>query len=883
MSGEVLHLCATSRLAQTLQAAGPAGAAAWRSLPALTLAQWLTALAEEVLLSGAAELPQALDADAECLLWEQVVADALAGSASSAAALFDLPGLAASAMEAHALCRRWGLEAGGVSDENRLFAAWQRDFLKRCQEQGWIDAAGLQLAVLDLLAAGHCALPEQVVRCGFDRLTPLEQRLFAVLEARGVVLTAEESPRPAAAPQLHACADADAECHAAVVWAVGQLAADPGRRLGIVAPDLAGVRDRLAGLLDEALHPLALRPDGSELPRRYNISLGQALAAQPLVRSALALLALAGGRAAVEQARLSELLLGSFWAGDCCEADARAGLDAAMRRELSHFVQVPALLRLAGRQPQACGRSMAALEGGMAILAEAPRNQLPGAWGKTFRQALAAFGWPGERPLSSDEFQAQRAFVEVLDGFGRFDALLGRIGQGTALARLRELCRQRLFQPETRGQPAIQVLGVLESAGLDFDALWVMGLNDDRWPPPPRPNPLLPVERQRAAGSAHASAEVELDFARRVHARLLASAPIVHLSWARADGNRMLRPSPLLGEAPTTPLLDWRVPTLAGRLAGVPELLAIDDAQAPPVGVGEVVAGGSGVLRAQAICPAWAFYQYRLGAQALDTPVEGLDPAARGTLVHAALEWFWQRVGSSAGLAALAEPALKGLLAEAAEAALSAFEASLRNPLPARFRELEGGRLQRLLARWLAVELARPQPFTVEACEREATVDIEGIRVKLVVDRIDLLADGRRAIIDYKTGAAIDVHNWASPRITEPQLPIYAALVAEDVAAVAFAKVLIDKPAFAGIADADQIMPGVRGLADPRQQIFPAERFADWAAVIAHWRDSLHRIASELKAGEAGVVFADERDLQYCDVLPLLRLPERRRLLQARS
>jgi exodeoxyribonuclease-5 len=36
-----------------------------------------------------------------------------------------------------------------------------------------------------------------------------------------------------------------------------------------------------------------------------------------------------------------------------------------------------------------------------------------------------------------------------------------------------------------------------------------------------------------------------------------------------------------------------------------------------------------------------------------------------------------------------------------------------------------------------------------------------------------------------------------------------------------------------------------------------------------------------VKAGVAGVCYADEKDLQYCDVLPLLRLPERRRLLAA--
>jgi exodeoxyribonuclease-5 len=36
-----------------------------------------------------------------------------------------------------------------------------------------------------------------------------------------------------------------------------------------------------------------------------------------------------------------------------------------------------------------------------------------------------------------------------------------------------------------------------------------------------------------------------------------------------------------------------------------------------------------------------------------------------------------------------------------------------------------------------------------------------------------------------------------------------------------------------------------------------------------------------VKAGAAGVAFVDEKALQYCEVLPLLRLPERRRLLAA--
>ncbi|PKO30887.1 MAG: DNA helicase, partial [Betaproteobacteria bacterium HGW-Betaproteobacteria-7] len=405
--------------------------------------------------------------------------------------------------------------------------------------------------------------------------------------------------------------------------------------------------------------------------------------------------------------------------------------------------------------------------------------------------------------------------------------------------------------------------------------------NDDLWPPPPRPSPLLPAELQRAAGTAHASAEVELDFARRVHQRLLRSAPDVVFSFAKADGNRVLRRSPLLEGLPEAVLPPAEIVTVARLLAveAGRACVQVQDAIAPPVAAGEKVSGGSWVLRAQAICPAWAFYQFRLGAEAMDEPVEGLDPAARGTLVHGALEVFWKALESSHALAALGEAALAERIAVAVAAAIETFEQDRRITLPARFRQLEAARLQKLLATWLAVESQRPAPFEVIACEQPAEVEIEGIRVRMVVDRIDRLADGRQVIIDYKTGAAIDVKNWAGQRITEPQLPIYAALVNDEVAAVVFAKVLPDKPAFAGVADEKDILPGVQGIGDDKQKIFDPAEFPDWIAVITHWRERLHAIAGEVREGRAGVVFADEKGLQYCEVLPLLRLPERRRLL----
>ena len=914
-----LFLCATTRLAQTLRGEVQGGQTVWRTCHALTLAQWLGSLTDEALLSGVAELPAMLDPFAERLLWEKVIAASL----TEAAPLFDIQGMAASAAEAHALSCIWNIRPASaeLSDEAQLFIGWQRAFEKHCQAAGWLDAASLHLRLISLIEVGHFTLPEVVVFAGFDRYTPLEQRLMAALSGRGVALekdlkntvdrsiygaastlvpTSNQAPTSSLAStaivtplvasdrqRVLACADSAAECAAVAAWAKVHLAANPAARLGVVAPDLAGVRDRLEFRLDDVLHPALIRPDAAEVPRCFNFSLGRGLADLSLIRSALDLLALGGGRGKVEQSRLSALLLAGAWGAGEAEADGRARLDTALRRDLPYFTTLPALIRLADwladAAPPLCPQSMVALAAFVEVMSRATKAALPSAWAPLFQQALQAVGWPGDRALSSHEFQAHRAFDEVLDSFGRFDSLLGPLSLHEAVRRLSQLCRQRIFQPETVGRPAIQVLGVLESAGLGFDALWVMGMNDDLWPPAPRPNPLLPAELLRAAGAAHASAEVELDFALRVHSRLLLAAPDVHFSYAQADGNRVLRPSPLIAGLPAAPATTLSLDSLAGLETQQTGLACeqLADALAPAVGEGEKVSGGSWLLRAQAICPAWAYYQFRLGGEAMDEPVEGLDPAARGTLVHEALEAFWTAVRSSQALAALTEPARQQVIAEAVSKALQTYELDHRLTLPARFRELEAARLSKLLTVWLTVESRRGLDFEVVACEKVAEVEIEEIRVKMIVDRIDQLADGRQVIIDYKTGAAVDIKNWADARITEPQLPIYAALVSDEVAAVVFAKVLLDKPGFAGVADEKDILPGVQGVGDEKQKIFDPAEFPDWIAVVMHWRERLHVVAREVKAGQAGVMFADEKALQYCEVKALLRLPERRRLLAA--
>lgn len=884
-----LILCANARLAQHLRRQAPeAGAAVWAAPLALTVPQWLAQLLEAAMLDGSMPPGLPLDALSERLLWEQVIAAALD---SAAAPLFDVRGLAATAMEAHALCTLWALRPQPPhAEETRQFLGWQREFRRRCEQRGWQEGVGQQMLALELIERGAGALPASVAFAGFDRFTPFEQRLQAALGARGCQLI-DWTPAAAStgAPAVLACADRQAECRAAARWAAATLARQPQARLGLVVPDLAGVRDALEFALDDALHPEALCPAAAEAPRRYNFSLGRALAAQPLVATALRLLALAGSHT-LEQTTLSALLPDPFWSAHSREADARALLDAAMRQYLDARLTLPGLLALARRLHASERIACPALLRQLADLAELQgqisRRRPPSAWVPWLERILAAAGWPGDRVLSSHEYQARSSFQQTLSTFSGLDELLGPISFADAVRRLRELCTEQVFQPETRGQPALQVVGVLESTGLAFDALWVMGMNDQQWPAPARPNPLLPAELQRRAGSPHASAEVELAFASAVHRRLLAAAPQITFSFSRQEGNQLLRPSPLIAGIAVV-----EDDSSATSAAVAHALESLEDWQAPPVAHGEAVGGGTALLRAQAICPAWGFYQYRLGAQALKTPSDGLDAMERGTLVHAALESFWQATGNSAALQAMEGAALQGAIIAAVARALTKFEESGTQALPPRTRLLEAARLQRLLQRWLDFERTqRNAPFTVLVCERAQELDIEGIRVRTIIDRIDQLADGRLLIIDYKTGQTIDIANWASERISEPQLPIYAAIALpqEDtgarVAGVAFAKVLGDEPAFAGVGEDEGLLPKLAVAGGEKEKVFDPVRFPDWATLMAHWQQRLRAIAREVQAGDAGVRFADAGKLDYCEVLPLLRLAEReQQLLQAEA
>jgi exodeoxyribonuclease-5 len=881
-----ITLCATNRLAQTLRSAAPDDTAdVWDTPEAFALETWLDQLGEEAMLAGVLPAQIVLDAFAEKTLWQRVIASSID---LETAPLFDTAAMAARAADAYAMSVLWALElpTDGLSREAALFAAWRNDFQQQLTDHGWTTAAERRLAVVRALEEGSLRVRSRVVFMGFDELTPLHQRLRAALDAQMADVAGDDVDT--GLPALATYADVGAECQAVACWAQAQLAANPSWRIGIVVPDLNTVRDRLEYELDKVLHPAFASPAFAEHPRSYNFSLGRALADIPIVACALQLLSLASSAEPVTQAEWAALLHSPYWSNSVDEADARSVLDAHMRRWSGYRLDVTALVRLAqslDKQNKAsCPVAIAHLTALTRQTAGAAgASRLPSAWADQVRILLRQAGWAGGagegcRALSSHEYQARQAWSELLDQFASADHMLGPLPFAQAVSQLQALCQERMFQPQTRGTPAVHVLGMLESTGLQFDALWVMGMHDGAWPPVPAPNPLLPVELQRRHGTPNSCASVQLSYARAILRRLQRQAPIVLFSCPLMDGSQELRQSPLFSEGTASP--EDAAASEVSIFTENDALECIDDAVGPALGADERPRGGVALLRAQAICPAWAFYRYRLGAAALEQAQEGLGPQERGTLVHDALECFWKQVGSRQALAALAaQPAaLAEAIGAAVNASLEAYEAR-EAALPTAFRELEVVRLRLLINEWLAVELKRGD-FEVVECEREVRHTIGRIALTLRIDRIDQ-QEGKLVVIDYKTGSQVDINNWASARITEPQLPIYALVLssgqpAQQVGALVFGKVRPGASKFTGVSETQDIVIGVKSMHKMRNAPFAA--FADWDALQAHWRDRIAAIADEFAHGHAGVIVDADTNLDYCEVLPLLRLPEREAL-----
>lgn len=859
------------------------GLQAWQTPDVLSVKAWLRRVWEEIVLAGSLSgSPQLLSPVQELHLWEFIVKN-------HSHALLRTQATARCARDTWQLMREWRLDRYesdfSRNEDTVAFAEWASHFDRQCKKNQWLSSSDIPDRLIGLIRHKTWLPENELIWTGFDELSPLMSCMFESLSDAGVQIRYLKIDTNAGQAFRLAAPDVRSEADTISRWVRSCLENDAASRIGIVVPDLASVRTILVNALQRVLVPDSLLPDSDETTLPWNISLGQPLTSYAVIRLAFQLLDLAGNESKAEE--LGSAIRSPYLAGAIAEAGMRTLLDSKLRKHGEPFVDLKTFSYLLGKysnsghqdsddeQPgvRATPELSRCIHDLQELLGTRPQQASANQWAVWFGKWLKTAGWAMGRTLSSTEYQTVEAWKNMLVDFAGLDTMAGRLTFVAALASLKSMAAARIFQPQSAEVP-VQILGLYEAIGLEFDAVWVMGLHDSVWPPAPRPNPFIPVALQIRHSMPHANQARELDVANTITERLSRSAGKIIFSYAQQHDGERTGPSPLIMRFPEIQKQEldlWQGMTWPElvRESGEIENIAVEEV--PPLPE-QQASGGSAIFKHQSLCPFRAFAEHRLGARPMDAIHPGLDAMQRGRILHKALELFWKQVKSHKQLLEINRTQLEETVREKIQLALETVKGSHPGFINSRFGSIESDRLFEIIMQWLDIEKRR-SAFSVISLEKEVNTVVNDVGVHLWIDRIDELDDGRMVIIDYKTGK-VAPGGWFGERPDDPQLPLYSVVLEGDIAAVLFGQIRVGDLGYKGIVQESDLIPdlppakGNKLLRDATQQ---------WPTVLHEWKQEIERLAQAFRQGDASVNPKNGHATcvsSYCPLTSLCRINE---------
>lgn len=813
-----------------------------------SISSWLERTWLEAQIKSTATPLLLLNALQEQTLWEQIIRQSAQGEN-----LLHVTATAMLAKQAWQLCQEWQIDIKQTvfsqTEDSLAWQNWALSFQNHCQKQHWVSHAQLpDLINQQLLQKSFCP-PRQIFLIGFDEITPQLQTLLTTLNQLGCPAQRIDENHYQARTQKIALPNTKTEIQTMALWCRKLLETPNSGLIGCIIPNLVDLRSQVLTEFTNLFAPETQLPGYPETTLPFNISAGISFKNYPVIQTALTTLTI---NDFVSLEKLSSLLLSPFLGSAEQEMTTRAELDAQLRSLGEREILLQQVITLA--KLNRCPQFAEQLQRLQQNLKNRKESFLPSDWASFYSQQLTALGWPGERTLNQTEYQLAQRWLELLSEFASLDVVLGTINANTAYQHLSYLASSIVFQPQLPKPAPIQILGVLEAAGIGFQHLWVMGLHDGVWPSPANPNPFIPLVLQRQLELPHSSSSRELQFSQTLTQRLTRSAPEVIISFPQVHEDQILRPSPLLADMEEIKLATLQLPAFTAYNAIIFDTSKVEffvDNQAPALIANEKIAGGTAIFKDQAACPFRAFARFRLGAQDLDSPQLGLSAIDRGSLLHNTLEILWNQIRDQASLIALPENQLNKIITQSINKALVAYSKKRPLTLKKKFTEIETLRLHKLLSAWLDYEKTRP-PFTVLMTEQAQDYSVAQIPLKLRVDRIDQLPDGSHLIIDYKTSAILS-NSWFDDRPDEPQLLIYCMANPAATRGLLLAQVRSGSLQFKGVSATDI---GIKG-------VYPEK----WDDITQHWQTAINKLGDEFQQGNA--IVDPKRGQQTCNLCNL--------------
>ena len=830
---------------------------------------------------AAVSLPQLLSSAQSDLLWTKVIEQS--ARKDHALLLLNIPqtvrAVRASWQKLHDWCLdEQQLEAEFAADHHQLLL-WFKEYRQALAKRNLIDPAQIQSMSIEQQANIDFS---KLVWFSYDLITLAQRRINETLAHHGVDI---EMARPQAQAVCIAKRVFDDErSEVAVVFRQARryLEDKPTHKIAIVVPDLQHRYREIQDAARDVFYPELSPLDVSKTAVVYRFSLGQALIDLAPINTALSLIDLLRGAISITDIKL---IFRSSYIGDLfVTPDAGAKSKQIFLAWLAGLrVHSLSLLKLKQLYEQSTAQSPELIEfmARALVLQEDTHKQLADAkqahgfaslsftqWLQNFDDWLSLWGWSTSvkpEQASSHEYQLQQRWQKASEEVIALSLVQKTAGFARIIELVKGVLRETIFLPKASSSPII-ISGTLEAIGHEVDLMFVTGMHED-FPKPAALDAFIPKRILAEQGHPHASVEKDFDYQKEVIQNLLKCAANYQLSYARVSAVAADI------ERSASPLFDkdnWQAVVSEQKPQPAIEMESYRDLNGPVLSHPETVNGGAKIFENQSNCAFRAFASHRLGLRAELEVDFGLDALDRGNIVHYLLETLWLEIESQDNLSDYSELQLKTLVEGHIDRAIQA------NPLhlPEEKQTLlhyERKRLSSLLLEWMKLELLRPIPFKVVERELKGQAQLAGVSYRYIIDRVDELIDGRRVVVDYKTGS-VDRKDWVGDRVKSPQLPLYAFAIDEPnseqaVAGISFAKVKRWNCAYEELAD-DGIFRDSNRYTQARAEL--------WQQESATWEQRFEALAQAFCAGEAQVNPIDASTCEYCELDALCRIGQLR-------
>ena len=794
-------------------------------------------------------------------------------------------GAANIAFEAYSLMKEYDLsfpkESIYLTEEALALKSWIKKYEKELKKLGFVDNLSLKDRVIKLIKDGKISLPEKIVLAGFDEISPRSTSLLKELESKGVniVFWPYKPIHEVSIDKLKANGSLNVRMYSDEVEEVIQAARwvrqtfQPGMRIGIIVPELNRYRSIIKREFSAELDPESVLP-GENDTDVFNISLGKPLYEEPLVKSAIDILSIDESKQDIDV--ISSILQSPFILLEN-EYFNLGKIDAQLKSDNVLAVSLSEVSLKTKRIPSLSDFNKRLDKWINFLKNEGSIKKLPSQWAGAFSNFLNTLNWPSRGfTLKSSEYQAFESLNSLLESFSNLDDILGNISRPEAVSHLHISANDTIHQPETPECP-IQIMGILEASGLEFDHVWIMGVHEDAFPYQPSPNPFVPLLPHERDKIPHFTPERELSFAKIILRRLLSSSSNIEVSYPERVDEKEKKISRLfkfLAQEKENPLL-----TSSARYKDtIHSQFALEDLPLEkniPVTQSEMntLKGGTTILASLSACPFKAFAIHRLHASDIEKPEPGFNALERGSIVHHALKFFWDSVKNSKKLNEL-ERANKVniIIKKSVEDALKEYYEVKSHP--SKYIYLESERVKMLLRQWIDVELERGN-FVVREREVKRKLTLEGLPVRARIDRIDETDQGEKILIDYKTGKC-SKNDWLTERPKDPQMLLYN--LADSFDAIAYASVKFGEFRFIGTSEDENVLPGISSFSNDRWKD-NMYGINDLSELKDKWKKTLTGLSKRFIKGEAQVDpnknwKRNANPCTYCELTPLCRIYE---------